>query len=192
MSTFPPPAGGPPPLPAPSVSSPWRKVRRWPLWAKIAAPIGGLVLAGGVANAVGSESPHDDSAVAVTIDTETSAPSATDEPIVVTTLASEVTAAMEVTEATTGTAGSSPVPAAPSPVASDALPAISPAAPPTVPPTQPPPPAPIQPAANSPLSDPRFDTCKEAKANGYGPYFQGTDTEYGWYQDRDNDGIVCE
>lgn len=40
-------------------------------------------------------------------------------------------------------------------------------------------------------SDPRFSTCAEAKRNGYGPYRVGS-TEYGWYQDRDNDGIVCE
>lgn len=41
-------------------------------------------------------------------------------------------------------------------------------------------------------TDPRFRTCKEAKANGYGNYRQGTDPEYDWYRDADNDGIVCE
>jgi len=40
-------------------------------------------------------------------------------------------------------------------------------------------------------SDPRFGTCKEAKAHGYGPY-RSDDPEYSWYQDRDHDGIVCE
>jgi hypothetical protein len=40
--------------------------------------------------------------------------------------------------------------------------------------------------------DPRFNTCKEAKANGYGSYRQGVDPEYAWYDDRDNDGVVCE
>jgi len=39
--------------------------------------------------------------------------------------------------------------------------------------------------------DPRFDTCKDAKASGYGPYYRG-DTEYDWYRDADSDGIVCE
>ncbi len=39
--------------------------------------------------------------------------------------------------------------------------------------------------------DPRFDTCREAIANGYGPYLRD-DPEYGWYDDRDSDGIVCE
>ena len=41
-------------------------------------------------------------------------------------------------------------------------------------------------------SDPRFDTCTEAKANGYGPYHAGTDPEYDWYIDGDADGIACE
>jgi hypothetical protein len=40
--------------------------------------------------------------------------------------------------------------------------------------------------------DPRFDTCTEAKAHGYGPYRRGHDPEYYWYEDRDGDGIVCE
>lgn len=40
--------------------------------------------------------------------------------------------------------------------------------------------------------DPRFDTCKEAKANGYGPYTQGVDPEYSWYRDADGDGKNCE
>ncbi|WP_119729978.1 MULTISPECIES: excalibur calcium-binding domain-containing protein [Thermomonospora] len=37
-----------------------------------------------------------------------------------------------------------------------------------------------------------FDTCAEANRAGYGPYRRGTDPEYGWYQDRDGDGVVCE
>ena len=41
-------------------------------------------------------------------------------------------------------------------------------------------------------TDPRFGTCKEAKANGFGPYRSGVDPEYGWYIDRDKDGLVCE
>lgn len=40
--------------------------------------------------------------------------------------------------------------------------------------------------------DPRFGTCREAKANGYGPYIKGVDIEYGWYRDGDSDGTVCE
>lgn len=40
--------------------------------------------------------------------------------------------------------------------------------------------------------DPRFSTCTEAKSHGYGPYYQGRDTEYGWYPDADSDSIVCE
>src|SRR5690606_3655171 len=30
--------------------------------------------------------------------------------------------------------------------------------------------------------DPRFSTCKEAKAHGYGPYVKGKDPEYEWYR----------
>ncbi|GGL05854.1 thermonuclease family protein [Planomonospora parontospora] len=41
-------------------------------------------------------------------------------------------------------------------------------------------------------TDPRFPTCGAANAAGYGPYRRGTDPEYGWYQDRDGDGLVCE
>lgn len=41
-------------------------------------------------------------------------------------------------------------------------------------------------------SDPIFGTCGEANANGYGDYQQGRDPEYGYYDDRDNDGWVCE
>jgi hypothetical protein len=41
-------------------------------------------------------------------------------------------------------------------------------------------------------TDPRFNTCKEAKANGYGPYYIGFDPEYDWYRDADSDGVVCE
>lgn len=41
-------------------------------------------------------------------------------------------------------------------------------------------------------TDPRFGTCREANAAGYGPYRSGIDPEYDWYQDRDHDGIACE
>ena len=47
-------------------------------------------------------------------------------------------------------------------------------------------------AAPQPSTDPRFSYCYEANAAGYGPYYQGQDPEYGWYDDRDGDGIVCE
>lgn len=40
--------------------------------------------------------------------------------------------------------------------------------------------------------DPRFSSCREAKAQGYGPYVSGVDPEYGWYRDGDSDGTVCE
>lgn len=44
----------------------------------------------------------------------------------------------------------------------------------------------------NPGTDPKFGTCKEAKAKGNAPYYKGRDPEYYWYNDRDNDGIVCE
>ena len=40
-------------------------------------------------------------------------------------------------------------------------------------------------------TDPRYPTCKAAKAAGYGPY-TSDQAEYGWYRDADHDGIVCE
>lgn len=40
--------------------------------------------------------------------------------------------------------------------------------------------------------DPRFDTCAEAIAHGYGPYYEGKDPEYDWYVDADHDGVDCE
>ena len=49
----------------------------------------------------------------------------------------------------------------------------------------------VTPSASS-STDPRFGTCREANAAGYGPYRRGVDAEYDWYQDRDHDGLVCE
>jgi hypothetical protein len=63
----------------------------------------------------------------------------------------------------------------------------------------PPPPAPPAPVVEQPAPapaeaglDPRFRTCKEAKAAGYGHYVEGVDPEYDWYRDADHDGIDCE
>lgn len=49
-------------------------------------------------------------------------------------------------------------------------------------------PDPVQPGAD----DPRYATCAEANAAGYGPYHAGVDPEYAWYRDGDGDGTVCE
>ncbi|GAB2828398.1 hypothetical protein GCM10027022_19410 [Alpinimonas psychrophila] len=60
-------------------------------------------------------------------------------------------------------------------------------------PAEPAPAAPAEPAPAAPSgTDPRFGTCKEANANGYGNYRSGVDEEYGWYRDRDKDGVDCE
>lgn len=40
--------------------------------------------------------------------------------------------------------------------------------------------------------DPQFDYCYQAIAAGYGPYYQGSASEYAWYTDGDSDGVVCE
>lgn len=54
-------------------------------------------------------------------------------------------------------------------------------------------PTPAPTPTGSPGTDPRFSSCAEAARNGYnGPYYQGVDEEYGWYEDRDKDGVVCE
>jgi endonuclease YncB( thermonuclease family) len=53
-------------------------------------------------------------------------------------------------------------------------------------------PAPAEPAPVAPATDPQFRTCGDANDNGYGNYQAGVDPEYAWYQDRDNDGWVCE
>jgi hypothetical protein len=41
-------------------------------------------------------------------------------------------------------------------------------------------------------TDPRFNYCYEAIDAGYGPYHEGQDPEYDWYDDADGDGVVCE
>lgn len=54
-------------------------------------------------------------------------------------------------------------------------------------------PSPAPTPTGSPGTDPKFSSCAEAARNGYnGPYYQGVDEEYGWYEDRDKDGVVCE
>lgn len=60
-------------------------------------------------------------------------------------------------------------------------------------------PAPPAPSASSSSSspsdgglDPRFRTCGDANAAGFGPYTRGIDPEYDWYIDRDGDGVACE
>lgn len=51
-------------------------------------------------------------------------------------------------------------------------------------------PPPVDPPG--PGTDPRFRTCGQARAAGYGPYRFGTDPEYFWYPDKNHDGVVCD
>ncbi|NUO98476.1 MAG: nuclease [Nonomuraea sp.] len=71
-------------------------------------------------------------------------------------------------------------------------PTPSPKPTPTPTPTRKPTPTPTADTPSPSGADPRFRTCAEANAAGYGPYRRGVDPEYAWYQDRDGDGIVCE
>jgi hypothetical protein len=48
------------------------------------------------------------------------------------------------------------------------------------------------PTATGGRLDPRFSYCYEANDAGYGTYVRGQDPEYDWYDDADNDGVVCE
>ncbi|HET8684082.1 MAG TPA: excalibur calcium-binding domain-containing protein [Micromonosporaceae bacterium] len=52
-------------------------------------------------------------------------------------------------------------------------------------------PTPVTPATSA-SNDPRYASCKQAKANGYGPYVRGRDPEYHWYNDPNRDGVVCD
>lgn len=46
--------------------------------------------------------------------------------------------------------------------------------------------------SRAPSIDPRYDSCREARAHGYGPYYKGVDPEYYWYRDPNKDGVVCD
>ncbi|HTF09239.1 MAG TPA: excalibur calcium-binding domain-containing protein [Asanoa sp.] len=81
-------------------------------------------------------------------------------------------------------------PAPPGAAATAGTPAVGPA--PTVAPISAAPrPGPKPRTSDKPATDPRFGTCQQARQHHYGPYRRG-DTEYGWYPDADNDGVVCE
>lgn len=84
----------------------------------------------------------------------------------------------------------------PAPVQTTTAPPQSPAQTQTAAPVQIQAPAAVQtqapPSPAQPALDPQFGTCKEAIANGYGPYTQGQDPEYYWYRDADHDGVDCE
>lgn len=87
--------------------------------------------------------------------------------------------------------------AAPEPVRSSAAPAPAPKPAPTkaaprLATTEPEAAEPDEAEAEESATDPRFSSCKKAKDAGYGPYASGSDPEYAWYRDGDDDGVVCE
>jgi hypothetical protein len=61
----------------------------------------------------------------------------------------------------------------------------------SVSPAPPSPKAPASPPADRGTA-PDYGSCKQAKANGAGPYVRGQDAEYSYYRDGDSDGVVCE
>lgn len=169
-----------------------RRLARIPLWAKIAAPV---VVALLVVSGVAGASKNQGSPPVALPSTQSSASVPAD---VSTTIAS-VAAATTLPPTIAAT-----VPPTAAPTIPPTTPTVPPTPSPTVPPTVPPTAAPTTPATVAetlptapPLAapsgtDPRFDTCKLAKANGFGPYVQGQDVEYSWYRDADSDGTVCE
>ena len=176
----------------------------WPRWAKIAAPTAVVVVlavSGGKKDPADANSvkPEPSTSIAATMNASRTTTRAPVVSVVSTTspgLPVATTSAVATSVAAPTVAPTSP-PAASAP---QAAPAAAPQAPPVE--TSPPQPATtaapvnIRPLADVPavdkFQDPRFSTCKKAKTAGYGPYFRDKDVEYGWYTDRDHDGIVCE
>ncbi len=172
------------------------RYRSWPLWAKIAAPGAAMFVGLGAIGAATEPAESADAEVAASVTVEPaelteSTPSPTAEPTTVPPTTAAPTTAVPTTPPTTAPATLPPTTAAPTTAAPTT--AVPTTAAPTLPPTTaPPPPPPPPPPAPVQATDPNYGTCKEAKANGAGPYYQGQDPEYGWYRDADSDGIVCE
>ncbi len=176
------------------------KYTSWPLWAKIAAPgaalfvgLGAIGAATAPPEAADAEVPSSIAEFAALPETTPVAttPSTTVETTVPPTTVAPTTAPPTTAPPTTAAPTTAPpttaAPTLPPTTPAPTLPPTTPA--PTLPPTTaPPPPPPVAVAA----LDPDYGTCKEAKAHGAGPYYQGQDPEYSWYRDADSDGIVCE
>ena len=201
-----PPPSGPPagsesrsPAPEPKSGSALKRAggryRSWPLWAKIAAPGAAMFVGLGAIGAATEPAESADAEVAASV-TESepaelteSAPSPIAEPTTVPPTTATPTTAAPTTPPTTVAPTLPPTTPAPTLPPTTAAPTT---AAPTLPPTTAPPPPPPPPPAPVAATDPNYGTCKEAKAHGAGPYYQGQDPEYGWYRDADSDGIVCE
>lgn len=190
---FPPPTGQPvgPDTTGPHVEAKSGSVVRraggtykaWPLWAKIAAPGAALFVGLGVIGAATEEAESADPAPVASIVEFAALPDTTVETTTAPTTVAPTTVA-PTTAAPTTLPPTTAAPTTPAPT----LPPTT-VAPTLAPITQAPPPPPPAPAV---ALDPDYGTCKEAKAHGAGPYYQGQDPEYGWYRDADSDGIVCE
>ena len=167
-----------------------RSLRTWPLWAKITVPVGGLLVLGGIGNALEATESTPKKMTAAEIAVPQTEPVELGTTVAATTVVATTQAPATTAPTTAPTTTKAPT-TTEAPTTTTALVTVPPTAAPTAPPQTvafvEPPPLPVVPS-----TDPRFDTCKLAKANGYGPYYQGSDPEYGWYRDADSDGIVCE
>lgn len=154
----------------------WKKKRYW-------IPAAGLTAVFGLA-AIGAatEPPAGKYRNVVAVDETTSAAGTTapTTPAATTTVAPVPTVA-----STTPPPVVAPTTRAPAPTVRKTIPRPAPT-------TERPRPAPTTKAPPPKTTDPRFGTCKAAKAAGYGPYYEGQDVEYDWYRDADHDGVVCE
>ena len=156
------------------------RVRAWPLWAKIAAPVVTVLLIAGIAGA-GTGSPRKSAAAKPVVPSTTSIATTTTRPVT-------TTAPPTTTPRPTTTAKPKPV------VAVTTVPATAPPPPPpTSPPTPPPTTPATQPAGPSNPGDSKncsdFASYSEAKA-WYDTYYPA----YGdvGRLDSDGDGIPCE
>src|SRR4051794_29458445 len=94
VSTFPPPSHVPL---AASPTPPGRGFKRWPLWAKIATPIGGLLIVSGIVNALSPD--NESSSVQPLAAVETTVVETTSSTLDTTTLQTTTTATVAATTA---------------------------------------------------------------------------------------------
>jgi len=149
-----------------------------PLWAKVALPVAAI---GALGAAVGGSDNKNASTRSLA-----ASPVGSDTASTVETTVAEATSPTSSVSLPTSTAPSTTAPSTTAPSTTVAIVTTTATKVATVATV-----ALVSPPATSGLA-PQFDSCKKAKARGYGPYYNGIDPEYGWYRDADHDGIVCE